>query len=80
MKTDNVPLIITVKKINKQFKCFDQTGNTFPTDKEDSKNGIPNWRYRKAYNGNFNLIRKYDKNGIIHWKKYDPEKDPEIII
>ena len=80
MKTDSTPLVITVQKLNKTFKCIDQYGREIMTDKDDAKNGIPEWRYRKAHKGNFKLIKKYDKNNVIHWKKYRPDSDGEILV
>ena len=79
MKTDSTPLVITVQKLNKTFKCIDQFGTEHKIDKEDAQNGIPEWRYRKAHKGNLKLIKKYDKNNIIHWKKYRPENDGDIV-
>jgi hypothetical protein len=80
MRTDSIPLVITVQKVNKTFKCIDQFGKEHKIDKEDLENGIPEWRYRKALKGNFKLIKKYDKNNVVHWKKYRPEKDGDILL
>ena len=80
MKTDNIALVITVQKLNKTFICTDQFGVNHKIDTPEDKTGIPDWRYRKAQKGNFKLIKKYDKNGIVHWKKYNSEKDGEIIM
>ena len=80
MKTDNIALVITVQKLNRTFICTDQFGVNHKTDKDDVENGIPEWRYRKAHKGNFKLIKKYDKNNIIHWKKYKSDKDGDILL
>jgi hypothetical protein len=69
MNTDGT--VVTVTKSDKLYLCTDQFGNQY-TD-------IPDWRWRRAYNGNFQLIKKFDANGKVNWKRYYEDYDGPIV-
>ena len=63
-------IVITVKKLDKTYSCVDQFGNEHPE--------VPDWRWRRAYKGDFKLIQKFDRNNKSHWKRYYEEYDGPV--
>ena len=63
-------LIVTVKKLNKNFIVYDETGIVIDHVKEE----IPDWMLKKASSQNVKLQKTLTKRGI-EWRRVKEKKE-----